>query len=153
MENTLSVAKVLYNSYLERFNQPMDQMKMHKLMYFLQRESLMYNKDVLFEDDFYGWKYGPVLPAVRTEYFTGTLFKEVEDTVSQETQKLVNNVLDRYGTVSSWKLSSLSHAEFSWKCARKGLKASENGNVKLTVNAMKVDAARELSTRQNNSLN
>lgn len=149
MENTLSVAKVLYNSYLERFNEPMDQMKMHKLMYFLQRESLMYNKEVLFEDDFLGWKYGPVLPVVRNEYLTGNLFSKVNDTVLEETKNLVNSVLDRYAGFSSWKLSSLSHREFSWKCARKGLSASDNGNVKLTVNAMKVDAAKELAERKN----
>ena len=33
--------------------------------------------------------------------------------------------------------------------ARKGLGSSDNGNVKLTVNAMKVDAARELAERKN----
>ena len=34
---------------------------MHKLMYFIQRESLMYNNDILFNEDFLGWKFGPVL--------------------------------------------------------------------------------------------
>ena len=149
MENTLSVAKTLYNAYFERFNQSMDQMKMHKLMYLVQRESLMYTKEVLFKDDFLGWKYGPVLTAVRNEYMTGHLFSNVDGIVSDETRKLVDSVLDRYGTVSSWKLSSLSHNEFSWKCARKGLSPSDNGNVKLSVNAMKVDAARELAERKN----
>ena len=32
MENTLNVAKYLYETFLERFKQPMDEMKMHKLM-------------------------------------------------------------------------------------------------------------------------
>ena len=56
--------------------------------------------------------------------------------------------MDRYAKLSSWRLSSLSHNEFSWKCSRKGLDASDNGNVKLEVSAMKVDAARELSQRK-----
>ena len=149
MENTLNVAKYLYETFLERFKQPMDEMKMHKLMYFVQRESLMFNKSVLFDEPFLGWKYGPVLASVRNEYLKGGMFSSVNGTVSEETKQLVNNVLDRYGEVSSWKLSSLSHNEFSWKCARKGLGASENGNVKLTVNAMKVDAVRELAERKN----
>lgn len=149
MENTLNVAKYLYETFLERFKQPMDEMKMHKLMYFVQRESLMFNKRVLFDEAFLGWKFGPVLASVRSEYLKGSLFSLVKDTVSEETKQLVNNVLDRYGAESSWKLSSLSHNEFSWKCARKGLSSSDNGNVKLTVNAMKVDAARELAERKN----
>lgn len=148
MENTLSVAKVLYNSYFERFKEPMDQMKMHKLMYFLQRESLMFTNQELFDDEFLGWKYGPVLTVVRGEYMSGNLFADVNENVSDETKKMVNSVLDRYGAVSSWKLSSLSHNEFSWKCARRGLNASDNGSAKLSVNAMRVDAATELAKRK-----
>lgn len=149
MENTLNVAKYLYETYFERFKQTMDEMKMHKLMYFVQRESLMLNKSVLFEEPFLGWKFGPVLASVRREYLKDSLFSSVGGTVTEETKRLVDSVLNRYGDVSSWKLSSLSHNEFSWKCARKGLAPSENGNVELTVNAMKVDAARELAERKN----
>lgn len=149
MESALKVAKVFYDSYFERFNEKMDEMKMHKLMYFVQRESLMYNKQVLFDEDFYGWKYGPVLKSVRSEYMGGSPFESVMGDVSENTKRLVKSVLDKYGTVSSWKLSSLSHNEFSWKCARRGLGAKDNGNVKLKVSAMKVDAAKELSLRKN----
>lgn len=148
MENTLSVAKTLYNLYLERFGCSMDQMKMHKLMYFVQRESLMNSEQVLFSDDFFGWKFGPVLLTVRNQYMTGKLFAEVDGNVSDEAKQIVNSVLDRYGVMSSWKLSSLSHNEFSWKCARKGLNASDNGSVKLSLEAMKVDAARERANRK-----
>lgn len=148
MENTLAVAKALYGMYTERFHTSMDEMKMHKLMYFAQRESLMYDRVVLFEEDFYGWKYGPVLKCVRHEYLTGSLFANVTGTVSSATKKLLQSVLERYGTVSSWKLSSLSHDEFSWKKARKGLGSSDNGDVKLSLNAMMVDATRELAARK-----
>ena len=149
MEKTLAVAKEFYNEYLKRFGKKMDEMKMHKLMYFVQRESLMYNKDVLFQEDFLGWKYGPVLKSVRSEYMTSKPFENVEGTVCQTTKSLVETVMNRYSELSSWRLSSLSHNEFSWKCSRKGLDSSDNGNVKLQVSAMKVDAARELSQRRN----
>ena len=145
MEKTLAVAKALYDMYSDRFHTNMDEMKMHKLMYFAQKESLMYNRTALFSEDFYGWKYGPVLKSVRHEYLTGNLFADVTDTVSFSTKKLLRSVLERYGTVSSCKLSCLSHDEFSWKKARKGLGSSENGDVKLSLNAMMVDATRELA--------
>lgn len=48
MEDTLYVAKALYDMYLEQTGVYMDEMKMHKLMYFSQRESLMYNQEALF---------------------------------------------------------------------------------------------------------
>ena len=148
MEKTLAVAKSLYSMYGKRFHTSMDEMKMHKLMYFAQRESLMYNRTVLFDEDFYGWKYGSLLKSVRHEYLTVSRFSDVEESVSLDTEKMLRDVLERYGTVSSWKLSSLSHDEFSWKKARKGLKSSDNGNVKMSLNAMMVDATHELAVRK-----
>lgn len=147
MENTLYVAKALYDMYLKQTGRHMDEMKMHKLMYFSQRESLMYNQKVLFAEDFYGWKYGPVLKSVRNEFMKSVPFYNVDGDVLPHTERLLESVLQRYGSESSWKLSSLSHGEFSWKMARKGLKSSENGDVKLSLDAMKVDAARELAFR------
>lgn len=149
MENTLCVAKVLYDMYYEQKGVQMDEMKMHKLMYFSQRESLMYNNEPLFDGTFYGWKYGPVLKEVRSAYMTEALFSDVKGEVSEKTKKLLKNVLERYGSLSSWKLSSLSHEEFSWKKARTGLKADDDGNVKLLLEAMRVDATRELMNRKN----
>ena len=123
-------------------------MKMHKLMYFSQRESLMYNNKPLFEGTFYGWKYGPVLKEVRSAYMSNTFQIETFEKVSDNTKTLLRNVLNRYGSLSSWKLSSLSHAEFSWKKARIGLQASDDGDVALSLDAMKVDAVRELMNRK-----
>ena len=79
---------------------------------------------------------------------SGTLLKNFFEKVSGDTMILLNSVLERYGSLSSWKLSSLSHEEFSWKKARKGLEASDDGNVELSLDAMKVDAARELMSRR-----
>lgn len=148
MEKTLCVAKALYDMYYEEKGVPMDEMKMHKLMYFSQRESLMYNNEPLFEGTFYGWKYGPVLKEVRSAYLTGTLFSNVHESVAEKTRTQLKSVLDRYGSLSSWKLSSLSHEEFSWKKARTGLEPDDDGNVELLLDAMRVDATRELLNRK-----
>lgn len=54
----------------------------------------------------------------------------------------------RKGWGDSWKLSALSHGEVSWKYARKGLDAKDNGNVTMRVADMKLDAAREYYRRK-----
>ena len=77
-----------------------------------------------------------------------TLLLKTFESVSAETMKLLGSVLERYGALSSWKLSSLSHEEFSWKKARKGLEASDDGNVELSLDAMRVDATKELMSRK-----
>ena len=148
MEKTMCVAKALYDMYYAEKGVHMDEMKMHKLMYFSQRESLMYNKEPLFNATFYGWKFGPVLKEVRSEFRLLNPFSNVEDLVSEQTKELLKSVLVRYGSLSSWKLSSLSHEEFSWKKARVGLEAGEDGNVELSLEAMKVDATKELVARK-----
>lgn len=149
MEKTLCVAKALYDMYYEQKGVYMDEMKMHKLMYFSQRESLMYNNVPLFDGTFFGWKYGPVLKEVRSEYYGSLVpFVSVVGKVSEDTLNLLQSVLERYGSLSSWKLSSLSHEEFSWKKARMGLEAGEDGDVELSLDAMKVDATKEMVTRK-----
>ena len=148
MEKTMCVARALYDMYFDRFGVYMDEMKMHKLMYFAQRESLMSCNELLFDGTFYGWKFGPVLKEVRNEYKHETYFSSVVEGVSKATQKLLKEALDRYGSLSSWKLSSLSHEEFSWKKARVGLAPGEDGNVALSLEAMKVDATKELAARK-----
>ena len=146
MENTMCVAKALYDMYYKNNAKAMDEMKMHKLMYFAQRESLIRHNRALFDGVFYGWKYGPVLKEVRTAYKQDA-FSQKFDEVSEETKDLLQFILERYGSLPSWKLSSLSHGEFSWKKARQGLESGEDGNVKLLLDAMKVDATKELMNR------
>ncbi len=148
MEKSLVVAKALYDMYAERTHSSMDEMKMHKLMYFAQRESLVNTSVPLFQESFYGWKFGPVLKTVRSEYATGQKFAHVTGMVQPETKELLNEVLDRYGDVSSWKLSNLSHDELSWKMARRGLKPSDNGDVELTLSGMMLDAVKERAARK-----
>ena len=77
-----------------------------------------------------------------------TLLSKSFEKVSDDTMKLLKSVLERYGSLSSWKLSSLSHEEFSWKKARKGLEAADDGDVELSLDAMRVDATRELMNRK-----
>lgn len=148
MESTLAVAKALYTMYDDTFHQKMDEMKMHKLMYFTQREALIANNDILFSEDFCGWRYGPVLLSVRNEFHSGSLFSEVAETVSEATRALLKSVIERFGAISSWNLSIMSHEELSWKLSRNGLSATDNGNTHLSINAMKLDAAREAASRK-----
>lgn len=148
MENTLHVAKYLNDLFKADNGTDMDEMRMHKMMYLVQRESLMYTKVPLFASDFKGWKYGPVLSEVRSEYVTKDMFQSVNANLSEASKKLVNSVYKRYNKLSSWKLSSLSHGELSWKCSREGLAVGENGTVTLKLSDMRVDAARELLRRK-----
>ena len=148
MANTLAVAQYLNELNLKRHGCNMRQMRMHKEMYFSQRESLMITDNPLFDSEFEAWKYGPVLTEVRSEYLSGHMFKGDYGTLTEDEQKLVTSVFDRYESVDTWDLSSLSHEEYSWKQARKGLSPNDPCRKKLNVSAMRVDAKRELLRRK-----
>ena len=148
MAQTLAVAKYLNGLHVKKHERAMDQMKMHKMMYFSQRESLMISGNPLFNDDFEAWKYGPVLVNVRSEYLTGNMFKGEYEELSDTEKKLVESVYKRYDEYDAWQLSTLSHAEHSWRQARKGLVAGEAGNEKMSLTAMKADAMREFLRRK-----
>ena len=136
MEKTLAVAKYLNELNLKKYGCNMSEMKMHKMMYFSQRESLIVNDNPLFDSEFEAWRYGPVLTDVRAQYSLGLLFKKESD------------VYERYSRFSAWDLSTLSHSELSWKQAREGLRPEENCNKKMSLSAMRVDAKREVLKRK-----
>lgn len=144
MEEASSVAKEVYHLYLLRFGQPPNQMQMQKFMYLVQRESLM-GGELLFEEDFLAFRYGPILLSVRDAYMTGSLYKATAPLVSDMAKKQVNRILNKYGALSEFTLSSMLHGEFSWKCARRGQNYNEDGIIKLNISAMRVDAARALA--------
>lgn len=147
VEKTLSVARNFYDKYVTDFGENMSEMKMHKLMYFVQRESLMYDNVPLFAESFLGWKYGPVLQSVREEYRKEYPFNDVDKEISKRSTELVMSILQKYGAMSPWKLSGISHNELSWKRSRMGLKSGENGSRRLEIEAIRVDAIRELLAR------
>ena len=148
MENMLSVAKMFNNLYKAEYGINMDQMRMHKMMYLVQRESLMHQKAPLFDAHVEGWMYGPVLVEERNASGTGEMFQNVSDDLSAEAKELARSVYQRYNKLSSWQLSTLSHGEVSWKHSREGLDADARGSVPLKLADMRLDAARELLRRE-----
>lgn len=139
MENILNVAQYLFDAYKRMAGETVDQMKLHKLLYFAQRESMALTGEPLFSGALQGWKYGPVSIEVRA-YFTEDGIQTETQEVGAETAYLLNNILLEYGPVASWKLSKLSHAEVSWKNARDGLKPEEHGNRELSLDDIRRDA-------------
>lgn len=148
MANTLAVAKYLNELNKSKHGCNMNQMKMHKLMYFSQREFLMIHNNPLFNGEFEAWKYGPVLTEVRSEYLSGHMFASDYGTLSEAEKEVVNSVFERYESVNTWDLSSLSHEEYSWKQARVGLGPNDQSQTKLSLSAMRVDAMRESLRRK-----
>ncbi len=140
MERIVDVAQYIFDEYEAESGEIIDEMKLHKLLYFVQRESFAILNSPMFEEKFEGWKYGPVSRDVRACYTKDGMYIDSVNELSAENAYIVRSIIAQYGALESWKLSKMSHDEISWKNSRKGLLSDENGSVELKIEDIKEDA-------------
>ena len=119
MERIIDVANFIFEEYKKISGKAIDEMKLHKLLYFAQRETLAILNKPLFKDPMQAWDYGPVSPKVRLAYSANGLVGDNFKTISGQHAYIVKDIILQYGCYSSWKLSEISHQESSWLKARK----------------------------------
>lgn len=142
MENVLNVAAYVCDRYQKEYGKKIDEMKLHKLMYFAQREALIQNDEPLFDATFRGWKYGPVLRELRHPYQEDALPQEIPEDVILHIQPIMDMVFEKYADSPSTSLSRLTHGEISWKKSRKGISPYENSDVEIATDDIRLDAQR-----------
>jgi len=142
MEKLMNVASYVYNRYFETKGERIDEMKLHKMLYFAQRESLIQRNEPLFAETFFGWKYGPILKEIRVAYRENLFLEKVEKEVIRRIQSIMDKVFEEYANKDSWSLSRLTHGEFAWKNSRKGIPDGVNGDNPMDINDIAKDAER-----------
>lgn len=148
MENVMNVAAYIANRYFSEHGQRIDEMKLHKLMYFAQRESFIQTGKPLFNAVFYGWKYGPVLKEVRSAYRDGSITDLIQDKFEEDCSAIFDRVFKDYAGKDSWSLSRLTHGELSWKNSRIGISEEANSDKPMSTDDIKKDAERIKSRRE-----
>lgn len=141
MHDMKTAASYLCGRYEEAYGQKIDEMKLHKLMYFAQRESLIRTGEPLFDAEFQGWRFGPVLPALR-EVYKANDFAPLEELELGGDQAALDAVFDEYAETDSWNLSLLSHGEICWKRSRKGIAPHESSSNPIPLEDIRADADR-----------
>ena len=142
MEDLMNVASYIYNIYKSENGTNIDEMKLHKLMYFAQRESLIQDNRPLFDAVFYGWKFGPILKEIRIAYRDSAFYDEVPDDVIERILHVMDKVFEEYSSKDSWSLSRLTHGELSWKKSQVGIADGVNGDNPMCLEDIKEDAKR-----------
>lgn len=137
----MNVAQGIMDRYRLLANERIDEMKLHKLLYFCQREAYAILGRPMFDERMQGWKYGPVSPVVRAYYTEDGMNCETEP-VGNEAAYIINSVVEQYAPIASWKLSQISHEEKSWLHAREGLLTDERGSRELLEADIMEDAAK-----------
>lgn len=146
MYNVFDVASYICNRYMEENKKRIDEMKLHKLLYFAQRESIIQTGQPLFSEEFEAWKYGPVLREVRVHYKNDDFNKNYKN---EHLTPIMDKVFEEYSHILSWSLSMISHGEESWKLARIGIPEGVNGNKKISTKTIYIDAEKVKALRGN----
>lgn len=140
MERILDVAQFIFDEYRRISGEWIDEMKLHKLLYFSQRESFAILGRALFQEDLEGWKYGPVSVDVRSRFAKDGGIEADTREVSLDAIYILKNVILEYGQIESWRLSELTHKEISWLNSRKGLRPNDSGHEILRLEDIQKDA-------------
>lgn len=115
MVSVNTAASYIYEKYKSEFGTTIDKMKVHKLLYFAQRESIIQTGNPLFDATFRRWKYGPILKEIRESYKNSSFVPVTFSSDIDEMEPIVDTVFEQYAEKDSWSLSRLTHGEYSWK--------------------------------------
>ncbi len=107
----LNVANYIIDNWSDKFE--ITNLKLNKLVYYSQVESLRKYNHPLFDDIIEAWQYGPVEPAVYRAFSSNgrsCIRKSTGLAILDETsKKLVDSVMNRLGMLSAFDLVTLSH--------------------------------------------
>ena len=140
MYNVMDVARVIVNYSIE-IGKPVSNLKLQKLLYFVQVAFIREYGEPCFEEPIVHWRHGPVVESVYQKYKSygaeNITDKELEyysfhfnlQTMSFTTEhnvynenifkfrdlSLIKYIVERYKDVSPWEMVELTHKEEPWK--------------------------------------
>lgn len=118
MYKAIDVASYVINWCIDN-NLVITNLKLQKLLYFLQGEFCGHTGNRLIVDDFFAWQLGPVIPNVYSTYAIYSSLpipRQINDIdFSEEHKEIIINILSKYARKSTWDLVDLSHEQDPWK--------------------------------------
>lgn len=108
--NAENVAKFMI-SYSYSKNKPISNLQLQKFLYFCWIEYYKNNGKHLFDDDFYAWKFGPVIPEIYYDYcaYGGLPITERYDIKLDKVEGAVKQFVDVHCSENPFELVSKSH--------------------------------------------
>ena len=145
MVSPLDVARYfIFRAYEDGRESLMTNMKVQKLLYYTQSLYLALFDEPLFDDEIQAWRYGPVCPPAYRFYsdFEARQLpvprKDELTRISEEVQNLLREVWEYFGEHDAYFLSGLTHLEFPWKKARRGLPPEASSQEPILLSDMKM---------------
>lgn len=114
MYDALEIAKYIIDKCY-RDGEPITNLRLQKLLYFIQGMYCAIRGNFIVREDFWAWKYGPVIPEIYFEYcgYIGNPIRvKYEDIdIDIDDAIFIDRVINRLKQYSDSELVDLSHAE------------------------------------------
>lgn len=116
------IARYVINRCAQK-ERPISNLKLQKILYFIQAEFLVGMGKACFDDDIEAWTYGPVVPSVYFEYkiFGSTNIPDQGDdgfeSISRQDKDCLNAIIDAAAKYSASSLVEITHRQSPWKNA------------------------------------
>ena len=128
-ENAIDVAENIIKIYNEKVDKLVKEynivpeyitnLKLQKLLYYVQAISLQVFEKIAFKEKIIAWSYGPVVNEVYQKYKENhsneIKTEEKVKKLSSGLEKVINEVIDSYGSMEANKLIDFTHEEEPWK--------------------------------------
>lgn len=122
MYKALNIASIIL-SYCDKKDIGLSNLKLQKILYFVQCEFIKQKHEICFYDDIEAWPYGPVVPNVYriySKYMAGVilLWPECTDITNKVDLNMIYKVVDKYVDKDAWELVNITHSQEPWICAK-----------------------------------
>ena len=123
MYNALTVANFVIE-YCNRIGRGISNLKLQKMLYFIQAEFLVFANKPCFSDTIEAWDFGPVVPSVYHRYkvygsaiipFSSEM--ALHEVITTEDKNMIIAMIDQVATYSASQLVELTHRQDPWKAS------------------------------------
>jgi uncharacterized phage-associated protein len=145
MVNPKTVAEYfIIRAYEDGRENEMTNMKVQKLLYYSQCLYLALFNQPLFAEEIQAWRYGPVCPPA---YYFYSQFEAQQlpiphrdnlAEITTEIKEVLEEVWQYFGEYHAYYLSDLTHVEFPWEKARKGLPSYASSTEPILLEDMRL---------------
>ena len=134
--SALDVAKYVIN-YEHSQGREVSNLRLQKLLYFIQAKVLMETDAPCFNDEMQAWAFGPVVPVVYYQYkiFAGMDITSEDDTpnFSKKISSYITETLEDCSKYPTFQLVDITHTQDPWKNAR-----AKGDKSEITIDAIKL---------------
>ena len=136
MKNINQICDYVILRLKQEEDMPLSNIKLQKLLFYIQAWHLAFKKNKLFDGDFQAWVHGPVNRQIYDRFNSSKyLYSEINITDIQDLDVIaklsveeilhINKVLEVYAPYSGVDLEEMTHKEEPWISARNGYAANE----------------------------